>query len=285
MCSDPLAVSGGVSIEKTSPRPLARSNLYYTLLVPPAQPLLLDAVKRGAGVSVHGGQSSEAAGPAGGRIRPPANGGNARKGEFTVERSLSVRECLPNAFGGPKWAETGGFINMGRVLAKAGAILAAAAGATLLTGGWASAGDPSGTQSFVLSTHSTAANPVYTAVATGVFSATGTAQATSTASNAPLKASFPGGTFEISQVTAGKQTGTINPSTCAAVYTDSGLKYKLGSGTGKYTGITGSGTANLKFTGTLPKLSNGKCNESTTATPIAGTAYSVVHASGPVTLP
>jgi hypothetical protein len=173
---------------------------------------------------------------------------------------------------------------MARILAKAAAILAAAAGITLLTAGWSSA-DPSGTQSFVFTTHSTAANPLYNAVATGVFKATGTVQATSAASNAPLRARFPGGTFLISQVSSGKQTGTINPTTCAAAYTDTGLKYTIGSGTGTYNGITGTGTANLKFTGTLPKLSNGKCNESTTAVPLAGTAYSVVNASGPVTLP
>jgi hypothetical protein len=174
---------------------------------------------------------------------------------------------------------------MARILVKAAALVAAAAGTAMLTAGWSAPGDPSGTQSFALATHSTAQNPVYRAVATGVFKATGTMQATSSASSAPLKASFPGGTFLLTQTSAGKQTGSINPSTCRAVYTVTGLAYKIGSGTGTYKGISGSGTANLKFTGTLPKLSNGKCNESTSATPIAGTAYSVVHASGPITLP
>lgn len=173
---------------------------------------------------------------------------------------------------------------MARILSKAAAILAAAASTALLSAGWASASS-SGTQSFVLTTRSTAPNPVYQAVASGVFSATGTMRATSTASNAPLKATFPKGTFMLNEVSAGHQSGTINPSTCAAVYTETGLKYTISNGTGSYKGITGSGTANLKFTGTLPKLSNGKCNESTTATPVAGTALSVVHARGPVTLP
>src|ERR1035438_7018891 len=69
MCSAPLTVSGGVSMEKTSPRCLVRSNLYYTRLFPPARPLLLNAVKRrlarhqagvprvraaGAGIGAHG---------------------------------------------------------------------------------------------------------------------------------------------------------------------------------------------------------------------------------------
>jgi len=47
MCSFPLTVSGGVSMAKTSPREAERSNVYYASLIPPARPLLLDAVKRG----------------------------------------------------------------------------------------------------------------------------------------------------------------------------------------------------------------------------------------------
>src|ERR1035437_8413071 len=73
MCSAPLTVSGGVSIEKTSSRGLVRSNLYYTPLFPPARPFLLDAVKRrlarhqaglprvrgaGAGIGAHARQDS-----------------------------------------------------------------------------------------------------------------------------------------------------------------------------------------------------------------------------------
>jgi hypothetical protein len=45
----PLAVSGGVSIAKTSPRLLERSNLYYTLLGPPLRPLVLEAIQRRLG--------------------------------------------------------------------------------------------------------------------------------------------------------------------------------------------------------------------------------------------
>ena len=173
---------------------------------------------------------------------------------------------------------------MARIPSKAAAVLGAAASTALLAAPWASA-STSGTQAFVLTTRSTAANPVYQAVATGVISATGTMQATSTASSAPLKAKFPKGTFMLNETSPGRQSGTINPSTCVAVYTDTGLTYKINNGTGSYKGISGTGTANLKFTGTLPKLSNGKCNESTNVTPVAGTALSVVHARGPITLP
>ncbi len=174
---------------------------------------------------------------------------------------------------------------MVRIGAKAVAVLAAAGTAALLMAACSSSGDPSGTESFVLTTRATVANPVYRAVATGVFSATGTMQATSTASNAPLKATFSGGTFLLSQVSAGQQAGKVDSTTCLAALTNTGLKYKISSGTGRYQGITGSGTANITFTGRLPKLSNGKCNESNNAIPVAGTVLSVVRASGPVTLP
>ena len=90
---------------------------------------------------------------------------------------------------------------MARIPSKAAAVLAAAASAALLSAPWASA-STSGTQTFVLTTRSTAANPVYQAVATGVISASGTMQATSTASNAPLKAKFPKGTFMLNEVSA-----------------------------------------------------------------------------------
>jgi hypothetical protein len=174
---------------------------------------------------------------------------------------------------------------MAGILAKAAAILAAAGGTALCTAGWSTPGDPSGTQRFVLTSHSTAPTPVYRAVAGGVFHAAGTAQATGRAATAPLKMTFPGGTFLITQVSAGKPSGSINATTCVAHYSETGVKYTVGSGTGKYAGIKGSGSADIKFTGTLPKLSNGKCDESPAATPMAGTASSVIDASGPVTMP
>jgi len=175
---------------------------------------------------------------------------------------------------------------MVRILAKAAAVTAAAAGVMLVVAACSASGDPkSGTESLTLTTHSVAANPVYHAVATGVFSATGTMRATSTASNAPLKLSFPGGTFVMDKVTPGRQSGSVNPATCAAVYSITGATYKISNGTGSYKGIKGSGTANVKFGGRLPKLSNGKCDESPSAVPVKGTAVAVIHASGPVTLP
>jgi hypothetical protein len=174
---------------------------------------------------------------------------------------------------------------MAGFLAKGTAILAAAGAAVLLTAGWSAPGDPSGTQRFIFTTHSTAATPVYRVVASGVFSATGTAQATSKAMTAPLKATFPDGTLLVSPVSAGRQSRAVNATTCAVAYTETGARYTVATGTGRYKGISGRATATVKLTGRLPKLSDGKCDESPSATPIAGTTTSFIDASGPVSLP
>jgi hypothetical protein len=175
---------------------------------------------------------------------------------------------------------------MRRILAKAAVVLAAAAGVGLLVAARAVAGSSmSGTESFTLTTRSVTAHPVYHAVAKGVFSATGTVQATSASWRAPLKATFPGGTFMIEKMTPGKQAGTINPSNCAIDFTATGATYKISNGTGNFKGITGSGTSTITFSGRLPKLSDGRCNLSDHAMPVPGTALLVVHASGPVTVP
>jgi hypothetical protein len=174
---------------------------------------------------------------------------------------------------------------MAGILAKVTAILAAAAGTALLTAGWSAPGDPSGTQRFVLTTHSVEAAPVYRAVATGVFSATGTAKAASDAPTAPLKVTFPNGTLLIGLVAPGRESHAINTTTCAVAYTETGARFTVATGTGRYKGISGRGTGTLKVTFRLPKLSNGKCDESTTATPVAGSTTSFIDVSGPVTLP
>jgi hypothetical protein len=89
MCSAPLTVSGGVSMEKTASREAEESNLYYARLFPPARPLVLEALKRrlerhraglragrgsrrgsGAGIGTHAGQGSASGRPAARRILP-----------------------------------------------------------------------------------------------------------------------------------------------------------------------------------------------------------------------
>jgi hypothetical protein len=173
---------------------------------------------------------------------------------------------------------------MARILTKTFAALAATAGTALLVGACSSS-DPSGTETFSLVTHQIVGNPAYRVVASGVFSATGTMQSTGTASNAPMKATFPGGTLMLSGLTDSKPSATINSKTCAVAITETGAKYKVTDGTGDYKGISGSGTATIKITGVLPKLSNGKCNTSVGPSPMAGTVLGTVRASGPISMP
>jgi hypothetical protein len=174
---------------------------------------------------------------------------------------------------------------MRRIPGRPVAALAVVAGTGVLAAACGSSGPSTGTQTFDLTTHSVSGNPLYHAVASGVFSATGTMQAASSASSAPLVARFPGGTFQLGNLTTGKESANVNPKTCAAVFNVTGVTYKLSHGTGRYQGITGHGNATLKFTGTLPKLSNGTCNQSSTALPVAGTTTTTVHASGPASVP
>ena len=174
---------------------------------------------------------------------------------------------------------------MRRIPGRSVAALAVVAGTGVLAAACGSSGPSTGTQTFDLTTHSVSGNPLYHAVASGVFSATGTMQAASSASSAPLVARFPGGTFQLGNLTTGKESANVNPKTCAAVFNVTGVTYKLSRGTGRYQGITGHGNATLKFTGTLPKLSNGTCNQSSTALPVAGSTTTTVHASGPASVP
>jgi hypothetical protein len=172
---------------------------------------------------------------------------------------------------------------MARTLWKAAAVTAAAG--SLALAACSSGGPTSGTETFTLTTHSISPNPVYHAVASGVFSATGTVQATSGSSSAPLLAKFPDGTFRLGHLTAGHTSANVDPKSCAATFNQKGTNYKLSNGTGGYTGISGSGNANLKFTGTLPKLGNGRCNTTNSGVPKAGTTTTTVHATGSLTIP
>ena len=54
--------------------------------------------------------------------------------------------------------------------------------------------------------------------------------------------------------------------------------------TGQFAGATGSGKATVALAGNLPKLSDGKCNMTSTAVPTAGTVVSTFTAAGPLTL-
>ncbi len=54
--------------------------------------------------------------------------------------------------------------------------------------------------------------------------------------------------------------------------------------TGKFAGATGSGMVAVSFRAYLPKLSNGKCNESNNAQPLAKGAVATFKGGGPLTI-
>ena len=77
----------------------------------------------------------------------------------------------------------------------------------------------------------------------------------------------------------------INSTTCLAVSTITGTYTVDGSkSTGKFKGATGSGKIVDVFAATAPKLSDGKCNTSPNATPLAAGAYTTFYAAGPLTV-
>src|SRR5262249_17753160 len=111
-------------------------------------------------------------------------------------------------------------------------------------------------------------------IATGVFTAGGTSTDTS---NTTATVKFPNGTFVI---THSKGTGTqsFNPKTCLLKANLKGT-YKLGSGTGAYAHLSGSGTFQVSILSVGAK-SGGKCSQ--TLPPAAFQA--VIRAAGPVHL-
>jgi len=93
------------------------------------------------------------------------------------------------------------------------------------------------------------------------------------------------GNFVIVGGTASSTQRLLSTSTCRfefstiVPYTVSGDK-----STGQFAGATGTGRAVVLFQGDLPKLSNGKCNTSTSAQPATSTVVSTFAAAGPLTL-
>ena len=79
---------------------------------------------------------------------------------------------------------------------------------------------------------------------------------------------------------------TVNPTTCLTTSTITGTYTVVGDqSTGKFKGATGSGKIVDVFQGTVPKLSNGKCNTSNNAEPLSnGLAVTTFYASGPLTV-
>ncbi len=131
----------------------------------------------------------------------------------------------------------------------------------------------SGTEHFQFMTTS-ATSKTSSIIATGVFTAGGTSTDTS---NTTATVKFPNGTFVI---THSKGTGTVNfnPQTCLLKGNLKGT-YKLGSGTGAYAHLSGSGTFQVSVLGVGAK-SGGKCSQTL---PLVA-FQQVIRASGPVSL-
>ncbi len=154
------------------------------------------------------------------------------------------------------------------------AAVAAAIGGT----GLAMAGTHAGTtqtEHFQLMSTSSTPN-TSSLIAYGAFTAAGV---DSVGSHNTDTVTLPGGTFKIVHKDV-SHTQQFNPATCQFSF---GAKaaYTLGSGTGKYKGISGSGTAQVSVLGIGARDSKGACSMS--KPPVA--QQQIIRASGPVTLP
>ena len=112
-------------------------------------------------------------------------------------------------------------------------------------------------------------------IATGVFTAGGVHVPTG-ATTDTFK--FPGGTIKLRHHPI-RHTQTVNSRTCLFTARELGT-YKLTGGTGKYAGISGSGTYAASILAVLARNSRGKC--SMTLTPAA--FQFVINGQGPVKL-
>jgi hypothetical protein len=130
----------------------------------------------------------------------------------------------------------------------------------------------SGTEQFQLMSTS-ATSSTSSMIARGVFTAGGVDH---TGSNVDT-AVFPGGTFKIAH-SQGTGSQSFNPKTCLMTVNQHGT-YKLSGGTGKYAGISGSGTYRVSILVVSPR-SGGKCVKG--KPPVA--FQQIIRAAGPVKL-
>lgn len=139
--------------------------------------------------------------------------------------------------------------------------LAATAGAVFLVAGAglaAASASPSGTSGtehfYLMTTEPSSAK--YEIIASGVFTASGTDIAGSTADTAHVT----GGTFKVDHPNSGFKIikESVNPKTCLAMF-EARATIKLTGGTGAYKGISGSGSALITELEITAKT-KGKCN-------------------------
>ncbi len=150
---------------------------------------------------------------------------------------------------------------------------AATIAASLAISGAAAAAPTTKTEHFSFVSTAITGN-TFSAIATGAFTAGGTANLPS--GKGTLK--FPGGTIKVTNK-AGRAKNNFNAKACLSTSVQAGT-FKIISGTGVYAGITGSGKYTGSFTEVGPVVA-GKC--SSKGNPVA--VQSIITASGPVTLP
>jgi hypothetical protein len=90
---------------------------------------------------------------------------------------------------------------------------------------------------------------------------------------------FAGGSFKVTHTTK-SMSQTVNAKACFYIFSEKGT-YKLSGGTGKYKGISGSGTFTGTGLGFGPKTKSGACNEN--ANPID--FQMVIDGTGAVKIP
>jgi hypothetical protein len=137
----------------------------------------------------------------------------------------------------------------------------------------------SGTQHFQMMTTSPTATKT-SLIAYGALTAPGTDKQNPNGTDTFV---FHGGTIGLKHTPGKGQTKqSFNPKTCLLQVSEKGT-YKLTGGTGKYKGVSGSGTYALSIIGIGAKLKNGACNPSQNAVPIAW--HQEINAVGKIKLP
>jgi hypothetical protein len=92
-----------------------------------------------------------------------------------------------------------------------------------------------------------------------------------------------GGTITLMSTNKAAVKQHLNRVDCHATEALTGGDYKIIKGTGRYKGITGSGTAAVTFAAILPRRTSGSCNTSSTVIPSSDRETIVAH--GPVKVP
>ena len=169
------------------------------------------------------------------------------------------------------------------VLLAVGLLVVAAA--TVACGASARTAARQGAEEFVLTTTSSADNPVYKMAALGVFKAQGTLSGIGNGQAESL-ARLRAGTFVVSHPTANQKVihESVNPRTCVVVLEETG-RFTINRGTGAYQGITGYGSDKIDGRARLPRGAGGKCDTSASALAVSGTAKTAITAKGSVLLP